>query len=104
MPLTPEELYEHAERMRDLIASRQHRIEADMSMGPASRAHLLIQLNALQDRVDEIIRTLGAPQSSGPAPGLVLPGVSPRVDPLSEVLRQTEIPGNLPAASGDFLA
>ncbi len=105
MSLTPDEMREHALNLGDLVAMKRREIMGDKAMGPASRAHLLYQIGALQDRVDEIIRTLGATAPSGSAAaGVSLPGVAPSIDPLPEVIRQPETGGNLASATGDLSA
>lgn len=55
MPMTEPELAAHADRMADLLEAKRRQIE-DATMGPVFRAHLLLQVDALALRVEEIRR------------------------------------------------
>ena len=55
MPMTEAELAAHADRMAELLTAKRHQIENER-MGPDHRAHLLLQIDALTLRVDEIQR------------------------------------------------
>lgn len=107
MPMTPQDLWERTVRLRGLVELKRHEIAADSTMGPVTRAHLLSQIMALQDRVDEIL--LGAadligPLSGGLPAGLPFPGVAPGIEPVPDMIGQAEFPRCLPAAPGDLCA
>lgn len=107
MPMTPQDLWERTVRLRGLVELKRHEIAADSTMGPVTRAHLLSQITALQDRVDEIL--LGAvdlivPLGGGLPAGLPFPGVVPGIEPVPDVIGQPEPSGGLPAAPGDLCA
>lgn len=107
MSMTPEELADHAERLRYLIEVKEHQVaDKATKMGPACRAHLLVQLEALRGRVDEILRAAAdlSAASGGPAAGVVLAGVVPGVDPLTVVVGEAQAARDLPAAPGDLRA
>lgn len=55
MPMTEPELAAHADRMAELLTAKRRQIK-DEEMGPDHRAHLLLQVDALTLRVDEIKR------------------------------------------------
>lgn len=107
--LSPLELADHAERLREHLVSKRHLI-LETTMGPVHRAHLLVQIEALQNRVDELIWEAAgmAPPSVGTAASadlptaLVLPGVPPRVEPVPGVVLQPQLLRSLPAATGDL--
>jgi hypothetical protein len=53
MSMTRSELVAHADRLTGLLSAKRSQIE-DATMGPVFRAHLLLQIDALSDRVNEI--------------------------------------------------
>jgi hypothetical protein len=55
MSMTRSELAAHADRMAGLLEAKRHQID-NAEMGPVSRAHLLLQIDALTLRVGEITR------------------------------------------------
>jgi hypothetical protein len=100
--MTPAEMIAHAELLREDLAAKRRQLT---TMGPVRRAHLVVQINALSNRVEEILRTVRAmeePSGDGPAAGLAAAGVVPCVDPLADVIRQPESLGNLAPMSGNL--
>lgn len=79
MPMTEVELAGHADRMTELLTAKRHQVENER-MGPVSRAHLLVQIDALTLRVDEIRRQCEK-----------LRGHSPEGQEAAAVIREAEL-------------
>lgn len=102
MPMTPEELADHAGRLRDLLEAKRHLLE-QTTMGPVHRAHLLVQVEALEHRVDQIMWTVERMLSDRNAAALDLPGGGPGIRPLADVVPEAEPVSNFAPPAGQLL-
>jgi hypothetical protein len=84
--MTAQELYDHALRLQDLLGAKRHLVR-ETKMGLEYRAHLLLQIDALNNRVDQLLWESANLASRHEVPtALDLTGERPRVDPLPEVV------------------
>ena len=83
--MTALQLYSHALDLRELLEGKRHLIE-QTEMGPDSRAHLLFQIEALSNRVDQLMWESDALRVQERTAGFDLSRSMPGVDPLPEVI------------------
>jgi len=80
MPMTRNELADHAGRMRDLLEGKRHRLARER-LTDADRAALETQIDALIQRVDQLLWDVPLT-----AAALEFPGMRPGVEPVPGVI------------------